>query len=381
MAIDFPSSPTAGQIFNASPGVSYIYMSPSWQRAPINTALPRNYIINPCMQVSQENGDTESAVVAVNTTGYYPADQWWSRWSLTGNTASAERVSLGSVGTTGSHYQARITMGAYTPAAGDYAMHTQRIEGQRMADLRWGTASAVQVILTFRAYSTVKSSYPVTHCISIANSGAARTYIAEYTITGVGLKLITLVIPGDTTGTWLTTNGIGMTINWTLTAGSTFQGVAGWQAGGFHRTANALITTLNSAGYLDITDVGLYADPYKTGVAPPFVTPWAADEERRCQRYWYPCYGLRGFITNATQASRWANPHPVPMRAVPTYTLMGTPKTYDGVTVQDVTSLTGVSNTMAFEANANVASGLTLGRPSVQYYLDAASYIGTSARL
>jgi hypothetical protein len=75
MAIDFPSSPTEGQIHNVSPGKSFIYRSGVWTSAPMNTALPKNYIVNSAMQISQQNGRISST-----TTGTFIADQWQTYW-------------------------------------------------------------------------------------------------------------------------------------------------------------------------------------------------------------------------------------------------------------------------------------------------------------
>jgi hypothetical protein len=67
MALGFPSSPTVGQIFSG-----FVYTTTGWQRAPIATALPKNYIVNPTMSISQENASTSGGGVS----GYYQADQW-----------------------------------------------------------------------------------------------------------------------------------------------------------------------------------------------------------------------------------------------------------------------------------------------------------------
>jgi hypothetical protein len=75
MAIDFPASPTEGQVFipttATSSGPIFIYKSGKWTRNS-GTANRFNKIVNPTMQISQQNGNTSGAV-----TGYYPVDQWF----------------------------------------------------------------------------------------------------------------------------------------------------------------------------------------------------------------------------------------------------------------------------------------------------------------
>src|SRR3954470_995013 len=76
MAFNFPSTPTEGQIFtDATSGAQYVYRGTVWMQSSAAqiklSAETRNRIVNPAMQISQENGN---AVVSTNNT--FPADQW-----------------------------------------------------------------------------------------------------------------------------------------------------------------------------------------------------------------------------------------------------------------------------------------------------------------
>ena len=59
MGINFPSSPTAGQVFKSGK-TSYTFTNGVW-RASNPTAKPFNYLVNPAFQISQENGDNLGA--------------------------------------------------------------------------------------------------------------------------------------------------------------------------------------------------------------------------------------------------------------------------------------------------------------------------------
>ena len=48
MGINFPSTPAEGQVLNVSPGKSFVFKSGLWRKAPMTTAMPKNYIVNPC---------------------------------------------------------------------------------------------------------------------------------------------------------------------------------------------------------------------------------------------------------------------------------------------------------------------------------------------
>ena len=107
MAFDFPSSPSVGALYPASPGPGipqYRWDGQAWvmasapqtgavrydvaqgltylqqAQARSNTgALKKNYIVNGAMQVSQENGAT-----AGTTTGYYVVDEFFMSFSQNG---------------------------------------------------------------------------------------------------------------------------------------------------------------------------------------------------------------------------------------------------------------------------------------------------------
>jgi hypothetical protein len=124
---------------------------------------------------------------------------------------------------------------AYSLADGDYFDITQYVEGQNMADLAWGTASAATVTLSFY----VRSSLTGTFGGSLQNNGQARSYPFSYAISSADTwEKKSITIAGDTSGTWLTTNGRGIQLNFSLGTGATFSGSAGSWAG-----ANYLGTT------------------------------------------------------------------------------------------------------------------------------------------
>jgi len=232
------------------------------------TALARNRIVNGAFQHSQENGNTTSSVST-----YFLADQWQGLHAgMTGNyfvRGGAAPYFQGGIG------------GVMPVAAGNYGFIQQLIEGGRVADFLWGAADAKQVILRFESFSQLGGSFAV----SIHNSAVDRSYVAPFTLPVAAWTTVTLAIPGDTTGTWLTTTGLGMGIRFCFGTGTSLQGVAGWQAG----NKLGLATTTNgfsSAASNYIRNVGLYLDPDNTGLAPPWQMPDEAEELRACQRYW-----------------------------------------------------------------------------------------------
>jgi hypothetical protein len=270
-------------LFTDSPsGAQYRYTNGVWMQvsaAQIKLNTARNRIVNGAMMVSQENGDAASAVGS--TGAYYPADQWAATWGLGTGTASAARIRPSDTGSDG----ASITVGTAlaAPAAGAYCQIGQKIEGTRVRDFQWGTASPKQAVLRFKAYS----NYVGTYSVQIKNSAADRTFLAPFTLPANAWTGFTIVVPGDTTGTWLTDTGTGIDVGFGLVAGSTYGGgVAGWQAGNKVQMAGASNLAATAGAVFFLSDVGWYLDAQQTGAAPPWEAPDYASELAACQRYW-----------------------------------------------------------------------------------------------
>jgi hypothetical protein len=378
MALNFPSSPTNGQKFTSG-NVVYTYSTATgaWSAAPLGTALPFNYIVNPSMMISQENGD---ALPLYSATGsWYCADQWYSIW-IVGNVARAGRTRPALDGT--DYIVLNITGGIAIPAGG-MCFHMQNIEGNRVAPFQWGTASAKPAVLRFDAYASVT---PGTYTISIRNGANNRSYLAPFTIAAVAAwQTFTIPIPGDMTGTWATDNTTGISVSIVFDAGTTYGGgtANAWQAG--NKIAHAGATNGSfPTGFFRLANVGLYLDPDNTGRAPPFETVFTGQAYIDCQRYWHRCYGAHGVVTSTTAVGRMGMPHPAEMRAAPVITEMGGMGLYDGVNNSAIASLPQTyGNTRYVEFNpAGTATTLVVGRAARLSYLSSMdNYMAINARL
>lgn len=239
----------------------------------------KNYIVNPGFAVSQENGNASSTA-----DGYYFADQW-QMWHSQDGTLTVER------GYDAVNYYGFVTVTSADASLGatQFAQFGQTLEGLRVADLEFGLSTAKQVVLAFDWYSPAG-----TYAVVLRNAATDRSYVAEFAVAGGEASTWvrrTVVIPGDTSGTWPKTAVAGCSIGFSIACGSTYQTTPGaWQAGNYLGTAsmsNGIGTTSATFG---LRRVGLYADPDETGVAPPFVLPDYDDDLRSCQRYWESSY-------------------------------------------------------------------------------------------
>jgi hypothetical protein len=240
--------------------------------------------VNHAFQHSQERGTT---LVDVTTGTAYVVDQLRAVLSTTpGGTLRGQHTAGFTPG--GSPFFVRFTVQASDAslAAGDYYGFDMPVEGNMIADARMGTASASATIKRVAFRSSIAGTFH----FYVQNSARNRSRPMPFTI-GAGevntWVTRTFAIPGDTSGTWLTDNGLGMICGVTLASGTTFNGTANtWQVGDARSVAGATNFMATGSATFDVADAGLYVDPLNIGAPPPWEIPDFGDELSRCQRYW-----------------------------------------------------------------------------------------------
>jgi hypothetical protein len=343
----------------------------------------RNRIINGDMRIDQRNAG--AAVSAATNTNPYTVD----RWSFFGDPAG--KVTLqqnqGSVTPPAGfvNYMGLTSSSAYSPAAGDAFRFQQIIEGLNISDLGWGTANAKTVTVSF----WVRSSLTGLFGGALSNDGLNRSYPFSFSISSADTwEYKTVTIPGDTSGTWLTTNGIGIRLFFDVGCGTNTKGTAGAWAGAFYAgvTGGTNVVATNNATF-QFTGVQLEVG----SVATPFERRPYGAELALCQRYAlkyntdaivYAFIGA-GYATSTTNANI-SLPLPVQMRTAPTATASNL-MVQDGTTITAVTAtavVTNQTNSLNAFVQATVASGLTAFRPyQLQTNNNTAGYLLLSAEL
>ena len=241
-----------------------------------------NRLINGAMMIDQRNA---GASVTPSVNGAYLVD----RWNLTFSQASkfSAQQNAGSVTPPAGYinYLGLTVVSSVSVVTGDYFAVQQPIEGLNVADLGWGTANAKTVTLSFWVYSSLG---PGTFGGALSNSAGNRSYPFSYNISAANTwQQITVTVAGDTSGTWLTTNGIGVYVRFGLGAGATYSGTAGsWAAANYFSATSAVSVVGTGSATFYITGVQL-----ETGtVATTFEYRPYGTELALCQRYCEPYY-------------------------------------------------------------------------------------------
>jgi hypothetical protein len=268
-----------------------------------------NRIINGDMRIDQRNA---GGSVTQTTANLYGIDRFQTAGSLTSKFTSQQSTTApaGFINST------VITSSAATPVgASDFYMFSQWIEGLNVSDLAWGTASAATVTLSF----WVRSSLTGTFGGSIQNSDNSRSYPYSYTISSANTwEKKTVTVAGDTSGTWLTTNGTGIKVRWGLGAGSTFSGTVGsWAAANYYSATGATSVVGTDGATFYATGVQLE----KGSTATDFEYVDYGRQLQMCQRY-FEKQGMWGQLASGGygQGGGFTWTLKVNMRAIPTIT-------------------------------------------------------------
>jgi hypothetical protein len=274
----------------------------------------RNRIINGAMVIDQRNAGASQTPASTGVA--YTTDRWYAYNRLIASKYSVQQLTSNPpAGYT--NYLGVTSLSAYSVASGDIFYISQVIEGYNIADLGWGTANAKTVTLSF----WVQSSLTGQHAGSIQNSGSARSYPFIYTINSANTwEQKSITIPGDTSGTWGTTNGNGLQLTFNLGTGTSFQGTASAWSGlnnQFMATGSVQVVGTNGATFY-ITGVQLE----RGSTASSFEYRPYGTELALCQRYFQVLSnGLSvAYMAGAssTVAVVYTGSLPIPMRTTPT---------------------------------------------------------------
>jgi hypothetical protein len=349
-----------------------------------SSSLFKNRLINGAMVIDQRNAGAE-VNPAVN--GAYYLDRWVVQSTQTSKFKIGQNAGSVTPPVGYSKYLGCTSLSAYSVTSTDVFTVQQRIEGLNVADLAWGTASAATVTISFWVYSSLTGTFGG----ALRNSDNTRTYPFSYTINSANTwEKETITITGDTSGTWLTTNGTGIVLNFSLGTGSTYSGTAGSWSGTDYRSVTGATSVVGTNGAtFYVTGVQLE----KGSTATSF--DYRPYELSLCQRYYWktlPAAGgvefcvAYGFGTTGATGILF---FPVSMRIAPTaLEQTGTSGDYRIYRCGAATNTTcssvpvfGTASTNYSSVVFTVASGLTNGSGGSLGTVNSSAYLAWSSEL
>jgi hypothetical protein len=276
----------------------------------------RNLIINGAMQVAQRGTETTGISSGAS---YYTADRW-NFTTGSGGTWTASQSTTAPEGFSNS-FKLECTTANASLSAGSLTGLQHAIEGQNLQHLKYGTANAETITMSF----WVRSAKTGTYIAEIYGVDNARQISKAYTIDSADTwEFKTVTFEGDTIGSLDNDNNVSFWCVFWLVAGTDFTSgtlSTDWTA---NTNANRVVGQVNLADTVGntfyITGVQLEVGT----VATPFEHRSYGEELALCQRYYVKItssasndsFGIG--VNEDTTRCFTHHAFPVPMRADPT---------------------------------------------------------------
>ena len=270
-------------------------------------ARNRNRVINGDMRIDQRNAGA-SVTASILQQQIFTLD----RWNYYNDVISKRTIQRSAVAPVGFTSSLLVTVIA-TDTVGPQQFLRQSIEGYNISDFAWGTSSAIPITLSF----WVRSSVTGQHGGSIQNNNSTRSFPFAYTINSTNTwEYKTINIAGETSGTWVTDNGIGLSLLFEHGPGYQKTTAGSWVTSNTTSSTGSINLCATNGATWQITGVQIEVGK----VATPFEYRSYGQELALCQRY---CYVLPAHYHLLHKNSYYESQlyyFPVTMRSAPNIT-------------------------------------------------------------
>jgi len=323
-----------------------------------NIVQSKNIVINGDMSIAQRG----TSATGITSQSYYTVDRWETRYVSSGTWTQTQSTDVPS----GQGFATSLKMDCTTAQASPSELSIrQRLEGQNLQYLKYGTSSAQSLTYSF----WVKSNKTGTYIVEIDAAGNSRQISKSYTISSANTwEKKTITFPGDTSSALANSNSNIMSVRWWLAAGSS------WSSGTLNTSWNSITNANRAVGQVNLAD-STSNEWYVTGAQLEAGTT-ASDFEflpvdvnlQRCQRYYHLVASGSGvninFISYNTASYTTSRVFlPTTMRANPTL---------------DITTGTGYYRAYRGGGSDDInAFLLDTSRPNYMYFYDGSTSSGT----
>jgi hypothetical protein len=264
-----------------------------------------------------------------------------------------------------------VTTADASLAASDQFRVEQRLEGQDLQHLLYGTSGAKDLTISF----WVKSPKTGTHILELRHHDTAYFNNQAYTIASANTwQKVTLTFSGYTTTAFDNDNEFSFRFSWFLMAGSNFTSGTLNSNTWHNTTANRAVGQVNcvddAANNFYITGVQLEVG----SVATEFEHRSFGEELALCQRYYQRIdtsvnQAIGPGTRQTTDTVRFSIPTPVALRTSPSISTSGTVQCQesDGSSTS-ITSISALTSPLSYAVATGTASGVVAGAISVNAY-------------
>lgn len=263
----------------------------------------QNIVYNSRCDIDQQNGGAAQNAIASNT---YMVDGLKFNATQAGKFNAQQTQGALTPPPGYRNYQGLTVAAAYVSLATDVFASSHLVEGRQMRHLDYGLATAKVCTLSFLVYSSITGL----HSGVVHNGAANRAYAFQFLVSAANVWTpVSIVIPGDVTGTWPVDISNAMQISFNLGSGANFLTAPNvWTAGNFLGATGSVNIVATNGATFHVTGLSFREGVYSIG-QPQERIIWD-DDIRRCQRYYIK-------LTAWVPTSNVSLTLPAPMRSTP----------------------------------------------------------------